>query len=85
MKVQITVSDELLAKVDKYTNEHYMSRSGLFSLAMAQYLNAYELTEVVKNMASCMRTIADNNTVSEETLSKLEELEKVAQLLTGNG
>lgn len=76
MKVQISVDDELMARVDNYADENYMSRSGLITLALCQYLNQAEATKAVKEMAVCMRKIADNGKVDHETMEKLEDFER---------
>ena len=42
MKLQISLNDDLLARVDKYADDNYLSRSGLISQALVQYLNQNE-------------------------------------------
>lgn len=81
MKVQITLDDALMDRVDAYADENYMSRSGLLSLAVTQYLNAAEVTKAIKEMAVCMRKIADNGTVDHETMKQLEDFERLAKML----
>ena len=82
-KVQISVDDELLKRIDNYSDRNYLSRSGLITLACSQYLNQAEVVTAVKDMALCMRKIADAGTVDEETQEQLEDFERLAQLLTG--
>lgn len=81
MKVQITLDDELMKRVDAYADENYMSRSGLLSLAVTQYLNAAEVTKAIKEMAVCVRKIADNGTVDHETMEQLEDFERLSKML----
>lgn len=81
MKVQITLDDALMERVDAYADENYMSRSGLLSLAVTQYLNAAEVTKAIKEMAVCMRKIADNGTVDHEIMKQLEDFERLAKML----
>jgi metal-responsive CopG/Arc/MetJ family transcriptional regulator len=81
MKVQITLDDALMERVDAYADENYMSRSGLLSLAVTQYLNAAEVTKAIKEMAVCMRKIADNGTVDHETMKQLEDFERLSKML----
>lgn len=81
MKVQITLDDTLMERVDAYADENYMSRSGLLSLAVTQYLNAAEVTKLIKEMAVCMRKIADNGTVDHETMEQLEDFERLSKML----
>lgn len=81
MKVQVTLDDALMQRVDAYADANYMSRSGLLSLAATQYLNAADVTQAVKDMALCMRKIADSGTVDHETMEQLEDFERLAKML----
>lgn len=81
MKVQITLDDALMKRVDAYADENYMSRSGLLSLAATQYLNAVDVTKAIKDMAVSMRKIADNGTVDHETMEQLEDFERLSKML----
>lgn len=83
MKVQLSVNDDLMKKVDKYAEESYVSRSTFFSLAATQYINQQELAAAVKGMALSMRRIADNNSVDADTLRELSEFEKICRSLYG--
>lgn len=81
MKVQITLDDALMQRVDAYADQNYMSRSGLLSLAVTQYLNAADVSLAVKEMALAMRKIADNGTVDHETMKQLEDFERLSKML----
>lgn len=82
MKVNITLDDELMKRLDDYADRNYMSRSGLMSLAVTQYLNTNEMILAVKDMALCMRKIADTGTVDHETMEQLEDFERFAKMLS---
>lgn len=84
MKVQITLDDSLVQRADNYADENYMSRSGLVSLALAQYLNTSEATKAIKDMAVCMRKIAETGKVDHETMEQLEDFERFSKMLMGN-
>lgn len=83
MKVQITLDNALVERLDKYADDNYMSRSGLISLATTQFLNASDVTSAVKDMAICIRKIADNGSVDDDTQQKLVDLERYCKLLAG--
>lgn len=83
MKVNITLNDDLLARIDQYADSNYMSRSGLISLAVTQYLNAADVTTAIKDMALCMRKIADTGTIDHETMEQLEDFERLSKMLIG--
>lgn len=81
MKVQISLDDALMARVDAYADANYMSRSGLISFAVTQYLNTAEVTKAITDMAVCMRKIADNGKVDHETMEQLEDFERLSKML----
>lgn len=80
MKVNITLDDELMERVDNYADKNYMSRSGLISLATTQYLNSHEMILAITDMAASMRKIADTGKVDHETIEQLEDFERLAKL-----
>ena len=83
MKVNVSIDEELLKRMDKYADENFMSRSGLISLAVTQYLNQFDIINAWKEVAICMRTIADKGTVDHETMEQLEDFERLARMFVG--
>lgn len=81
MKVQVSLDDNLVSRIDNYADANYMSRSGLISLATSQYLNSVEMIMMVKDMSLAMRKIADTGTLDDETMSKLEDLERFCKIV----
>ena len=84
MKLGITLDDELVKRIDAFADANYMSRSGLLSLAVTQYLNAADVSQAIKEMALAMRKIADNGEIDDETRGQLEDFERVAKFLTNS-
>lgn len=83
MKVQITLDDALMERVDRFADENYMSRSGLISLATTQFLNAADVTKAIKDMSICMRKISEKGAVDHETMEQLEDFERLCKMLAG--
>lgn len=83
MKVQISINDELLERVDAYAKKTYSTRSGVISQACSNFLTSSELSFAIKDMALSMRKIADTGCVDEETQEKLEDFERFSKLLKG--
>lgn len=83
MKLGISLDDELLKRADAFADKNYMSRSGLISLALSSYLNSAELVGYLRDLSLCVRKIADTGNVDHETVEQLEDLERVAKLLSG--
>jgi hypothetical protein len=84
MKVGITLDDNLMKRIDDYADENYMSRSGLISLAVTQYLNSADVTRAVKDMALAMRKIADTGVIDDDTQKQLDDFERLSKMLTGH-
>lgn len=82
-KINISIDDELLKRLDNVADKNYMSRSGLVSAACVQYINSSELLLAVKDMSLCMRRIADNGEIDEDTKNKLAELETFCKVAIG--
>ena len=83
MKVQITLDDALMQRLDAHADENYMSRSGLVSLALTQYLNSADTMKAIGDLAVSMRKIADTGKVDEKTKEELEDFERIAKMLVG--
>lgn len=83
MKVTISLDDELMKRIDDYTDKNYMSRSGFISLSCTQYLNNTQAVEAVKTLALAMSKIADSNKLDEETKTELEDFTRLANMLYG--
>lgn len=81
MKVQVSLDDNLVSRIDSYADANYMSRSGLISLATTQYLNQVEVMMLIKDMSLAMRKIADTGNVDHDTLEKLEDFERFCKLV----
>lgn len=83
IKVNITLDEELMRRVDEYAEENYLNRSSLVSLATTQFLNAADVTKAIKDMAFAMRKIADNGEIDDETKKDLEDFERLSRMLVG--
>lgn len=83
MKVQISLDDKLMERVDNYADNNYMSRSGLISLACVQYLNQADIVMAIKDMSLAMRKIADTGEIDENTRRELEDFERLCKMFAG--
>jgi metal-responsive CopG/Arc/MetJ family transcriptional regulator len=81
MKVNVTLNDDLLAKVDQYADENGMTRSGLIAVALGDYLSARELTSAIKSIAFTMQDIASKGEVDEEAQKQLDDFQRLVNLL----
>ena len=83
VKVNITMDEELLQRVESFADENYLTRSGLITLATSQYLLQAEASRALIDMSLAMRKIADSGTVTDEQLRQLEDFERFARMLAG--
>lgn len=83
VKVNITMDEELLQRVESFADENYLTRSGLITLATSQYLLQAEASRALIDMSLAMRKIAESGTVSDEQLRQLEDFERFARMLAG--
>lgn len=81
VKVNVTLNDDLLARVDQYADENGMTRSGLIAVALGDYLSARELTSAIKSIAFTMQDIAAKGEVDEEAQKQLDDFQRLVNLL----
>lgn len=81
LKVNITLDEELMRRIEEYAEDNYLNRSTLVSLAVTQYLNAADVSKAIKEMAFAMRKIADTGEVDDETRKQLEDFERLTKML----
>ena len=81
MKVNFTIRDELMKRADKYAKDNYMSRSGLISLALSEFLNAREMASAVPRISYALKKMADEGKVDEDILTEFREFERMVQFM----
>lgn len=74
MKVNITLNDDLLEKIDKKADEMFMSRSGFVALCCTEKLQNMEAIEMLGQMTAAFKSIALKGTVDEETQLKINAI-----------
>lgn len=83
MKLSISLEDKLLAEMDAFAKEHYMTRSALIACSCTQYMAAVNATRAVKDIAKALRTAADKNELSPELRQQIDKYEQLSIALTG--
>lgn len=81
MKINITMNDELLERLDKHAKELYTTRSGLISYAVTQYLNQQEVIGLIRTMSQAMQRIAETGTIDEEARQQIEDFDRISKML----
>ena len=83
VKVNITLDEELLRRIESFADENYLTRSGLITLATSQYLTQAEASRAIVDLSLAMRKIAETGTITEDQLRELENFERFARMLSG--
>lgn len=79
MKLNVSLNDELVEKIDNYADKNYMTRSGFIAFATNQYLNQVEIMNVMKEMNVALKKISEINEIDEESKKTLEMFEKLVK------
>lgn len=58
-KINITLQKDLLSRADEYASVNGMTRSGLISVALSQYLNAVEVQPSINKILASMAAVAE--------------------------
>lgn len=82
-KFQVSMDDELLARVEDYADRNYTTRSGAISLACNQLVMADDVRRSICTMALAMKRIAESNEVDEKTKEELRTFEALANMFAG--
>lgn len=81
MKINISLDDELVKRIESYADDNYMSRSGFISLACTQYLATADVVTAVKTLALACEKIAQTGDIDSETQKQLDDYQRLANLL----
>lgn len=80
-KINISIDDGLLEKIDRLADENYTSRSGFIALGMTDFVNAREMVSAIKSMSVSMAKIASQGSVDEETMKELEMFQALCGMI----
>ena len=83
MKLQISLDDELVSRIDNCADRNYMTRSGFISQACVQFLNQNELVSSINRISYAVLKAAENNQIDEDTRRQLEEFQIMVKFMTG--
>ena len=69
--------------MDEYAAENYMTRSGVISMAVSQFLNAKDMSKTLKELTAVLKEIAAKEIVDDDSLQRLEDIDRAVKLLSG--
>lgn len=83
VKVNITLDEDLLQRIEDYADSNYLTRSGLITLATSQFLLQGEAFKAIIDMSLAMRKIAETGEVDQSVIDQLEDFERLARIISG--
>ena len=81
-KVQISIDETLLKKLDDYADRSFCTRSGAIAMAVSQLVMQDELQRAIRTMAMAMQRIAENNEIDEQSKQELAQFQAVAAMIS---
>lgn len=86
-RVNVTISDDVLSRIDLYCHDSGIPRSAFMQLAAVQYLDAVEAMPSVNKMLVAMASVVDgtlNGELSPDVAkSRLDAIQSAYQVLIG--
>lgn len=79
-KINISINNALLEEMEALAKQNYTSRSGIISMACANYVQQHRLTDSFVNSAKALQRIAETGVMSDADKQELETFVKIAQL-----
>lgn len=89
VRVNFTVSEELLERIDSFAEKHYMTRSAVIAYACTQIINAEEAKELLRDMNVTLQALFKaveanpDYEMSEEETKKLEDMQTAINMFSG--
>lgn len=82
-KINLSIDDELLERAEIYAKQNYLSKSGLVSIALVQFLNQNELISSLNSLSVSVRKMADIGEVDPESMEQINAFLTFAKFVTG--
>ena len=82
-RVQISIDDSLLARLDEYADRNFTTRSGAISLACNQLIMTDDVRRSIRTISIAMKRIAESNVIDDQSKEDLKSFELLAQMISG--
>lgn len=79
-KINITMNDGLLAELDALAKKNYSSRSGMISIALANYIQQQRISDGLISVSAALQRIAETGVMSDKDKEDLEAFTKFIDL-----
>lgn len=84
MKINISINDDLVKRIDDYSKSNFLTRSGFISMCANDYLNQKEFFKCVSDLTVIMQKVSETNILSDEDVAKLKQIESVFNIISQN-
>ena len=81
MKLNISLDDKLVDRMESAMEELYLNRSGLISLALTQFLNQCDVISCMKRMSVACEKIASSGTLDDDMKREIDDLQRLSAFL----
>ncbi len=83
VKVNITIDEELLCRIEKMADDFYTSRSGLITIGMSEFVLKSDISRAVVDISLALRKMADSGVLDDSLQKRLDDFEAFAKMITG--
>lgn len=83
-KVQISIDDELLGKVDSYCKEKFITRSGFIAMVCSEHLQREQLSKSLNTLNDVLAKVTDGKVLSEEQQKEYDDFSALVRLFNLN-
>ena len=83
VKVNITIDEELLCRIEKMADDFYTSRSGLITFGMSEFVLKSDISRAVVDISLALRKMADSGVLDDSLQKRLDDFEAFAKMITG--
>lgn len=79
-KVQISIDDDLLVKVDDYCKKNCITRSGFISMMCSQWLQKEELTKTLNLLQGAMLKVTEGKDLPPEQQQEIDDYMRLVSM-----
>lgn len=83
-KIQISIDPALLVEVDCYCQEHFMNRSGFFTMCALGQIQAAKMGDAMQEMCRVLRDAierSDGSGITDIDRKRLDDIQRLANLI----
>lgn len=81
MKIQISIDDELLKKVDAFAKKNYMSRSAVLAQGAFALIQSREISQALPEVLERLNDLSRDNDLDDDTKREVSDLQAAARLI----